>query len=162
LKRLLVIRHAKSDWNSSALTDFERPLNNRGLRDAPLMGMFLKEKKYFPDFILSSGAKRALTTAEFISKNVGYTKNIYVKNNIYNASAEDIKNVLNEIEEKHNTVFILGHNPGLSNLVYEISGQWIELKTCCVVELELVVNKWNHISKGTAIFKNYYSPKNIV
>jgi len=158
LKRLLIIRHAKSNWDS-AVTDFERPLNNRGLSDAPKIGLFLKEVALFPDFIISSGANRAITTAKLIAQSMDYNNEIVVDNKIYNASIDDIKSVINKIDEKYNTVFLFGHNPGLSNLINELSGEWVNLKTCCVVELEIIVDKWSHISNETAIFREYHSPK---
>ena len=111
---LLLIRHANSDWDSSAIPDFERPLNKRGLRDAPKMGVHLKEMALLPDLIISSGAKRAITTAKLIAKSLDYTNDILVDNNIYNASSDDIKSIINKIDEKYNTVFLFGHNPGLS------------------------------------------------
>jgi Phosphohistidine phosphatase SixA len=162
LKKLLIIRHAKSDWNTSFISDFERPLNERGLRDAPLMGSFLKEKQHIPDLIISSGAKRAISTAKLVSKKLNYKGDIIVNNEIYNASADDIKNVINTIEEKYKTVFIFGHNPGLSHLVNDLTSQWIDIKTCCVTVLDFTVKKWNHIIKDTAIFKEHYSPKTII
>ena len=161
MKRLLVIRHAKSDWDSSANTDFERPLNKRGLSDASKTGIHLKEMALFPDLIISSGAKRAITTAKLIAKSLNYTNNILVDKNIYNASSDDIKSVINKIDEKYNTVFLFGHNPGLSNLIYELSGEWVNLKTCCIVELEITVDNWCYIVNETAIFKEYYSPKSL-
>ena len=163
MRKLLIIRHAKSDWKTSSDTsDFERPLNERGLRDAPLMGSFLKEKQHIPDLIISSGAKRALSTAKLISKKLDYKGDVIINNEIYNASADDIKNVINTIEEKYKTVFIFGHNPGLSNLVYDLTNQWIDIKTCCVTVLDFTVKKWSHIIKDTAIFKEHYTPKRII
>jgi phosphohistidine phosphatase len=159
LKRLLVIRHAKSDWDSLSDSDFERPLNKRGLSDAPKMGIHLKEMALFPDLIISSGAKRAITTAKLIAKSLDYTNDILVDNNIYNASNDDINSIINKIDKKYNTVFLFGHNPGLSNLINELSGEWVNLKTCCIVELEITVDKWVHVGNETAIFKEYYSPK---
>ena len=159
MKRLLVIRHAKSDWDSLSVSDFERPLNKRGLSDAPKMGIHLKEMALFPDLIISSGAKRAITTAKLIAKSLDYTNDILVDNNIYNASSNDIKSIINKIDEKYNTVFLFGHNPGLSNLIHELSGQWFNLNPCFAVELGMSVDKWIHVSNETAIFKDYYSPK---
>ena len=162
MKKLLIIRHAKSDWNSSAISDFERPLNERGLRDAPLMGSFLKENQHIPDLIISSGAKRVLSTSKLISKKLNYKGDIIINNKIYNASEDDIKKVINAIEEKYKTVFIFGHNPGLSNLVYDLTNQWIDIKTCCVTVLDFTVKRWRHIIKDTAIFREHYTPKSII
>jgi phosphohistidine phosphatase len=158
LKKLLVIRHAKSDLNNN-VSDFDRPLNNRGLKDAPNMGKFLKSKDIVPDLIISSGAKRALTTAKLIAKSISFSDEFLIEDSIYNATANNIKSVINKIEEKYNTVFLFGHNPGVSNLINELSGEWVNLKTCCVVELEISVDKWGYITNETAIFKEYYSPK---
>ena len=161
MKRLLVIRHAKSDWDSLSDSDFERPLNNRGLSDAPKMGLHLKEVALFPDLIISSGAKRAITTAKSIARSMDYKNEIIVDNKIYNASSHEIISVINKIDEQYDTVFLFGHNPGVSNLINELTSEWVNLKTCCVVELEIVVDKWSHISNETAIFKQYYSPKTL-
>ena len=161
MRRLLVIRHAKSDWDSSAIADFERPLNKRGLSDAPKMGIHLKEMALFPDLIISSGAKRAITTAKLIAKSLDYTNDILVDNNIYNASSDDIKSIINKIDEKYNTVFLFGHNPGLTSLVSYLTDDWMELKTCCVAILESEIDSWENWIKGVATIKEYISPKSI-
>jgi phosphohistidine phosphatase len=161
LKRLILIRHAKSDWSSN-ISDFERTLNEKGLRDAQKMGQFLKLNEIIPDLIISSGAKRAFSTAELISQSLTHNDKIVVKNEIYNAASDVIKNVVNKIEESYNTVFLVAHNPGLSNLIDNLSGQYIDLQTCCVAILEISVENWNQIIKDTAILKEHYNPKNIV
>ncbi|MDQ1339890.1 MAG: phosphohistidine phosphatase, partial [Campylobacterota bacterium] len=86
MKKLYIIRHAKSSWGDAELNDFERPLNKRGKSNAPMMGERLKKKGVMPDIIISSLAKRAKSTAEMIAKEVGYEKKVLFDENIYESS----------------------------------------------------------------------------
>src|SRR5690606_40347089 len=115
MKKLLLIRHAKSDWEDPFLNDHERPLSLRGLRDAPLMAQRLKKKNIFPDYILSSDAKRAKTTAVITAENLHFPKSqIQFVSELYHATPSallaEIRNVPTTVE----TLFLFGHNPGLN------------------------------------------------
>jgi phosphohistidine phosphatase len=161
MKKLFLIRHAKSDW-SFDLKDFDRPLNPRGMKDAPQMGKHLKSNHIHPDLIMSSSANRAISTARLIANEIGYPLNdIQENDNVYHASPQDILKQIWKVDDKIDTLFVFGHNPGLSELVEYLSDEPTELKTCCVAVLKLEVEQWAALVSGTCILEDYLSPKEI-
>lgn len=159
MKKLFIIRHAKSDWNDTSIDDFERPLNERGLQAAPLMGKRLKEKGILPDIILSSPASRALSTARLIAKEVGFTKPITQNHYIYEAFVNALEETVSYIHDDHQTAFLVGHNPGVSALAYVLSGLKEQLKTCAIVEISFDCNSWMNVNKDNATLISYDFPK---
>ena len=117
MKTLYLIRHAKSSWKDITLDDFDRPLNQRGKKNAPFMGKLLKQREVKPDLIISSPAKRAKCTANIIAREIGYTKDIVFEPKIYESNLVSLKNVIYSIDDKYNTVFLFGHNPCLNIFV---------------------------------------------
>ena len=116
MKKLYLIRHAKSSWKNLSLDDFERPLNKRGKCDAPFMGELLRAKNILPDLILASSALRAKSTAEIIAKKLKASKKIVFDADIYEASSSTLESIISSIDDKYNTLFLVGHNPGLNML----------------------------------------------
>jgi len=161
MKKLYIVRHAKSSWSNASLSDFERPLNARGSGDAPMIGKVLKKANVLPDIIISSPAKRALATAEIISEKIGYPKKGIEKEiDLYHAGPMDILDIINKVSNSFNSLMIFGHNPGLTHLVNTLSNFNLpNLPTCGVVELELLLNDWKSVSKGTGKVINYEYPK---
>jgi phosphohistidine phosphatase len=160
MKKLYIIRHAKSSWKNSELDDFDRPLNKRGELNAPFMGNILKEKKVKPDLILSSPALRAKTTAEIIAKKLNYSKEIVFIKEIYEASASSLNEILIQLNDESNTVLLFGHNPEF-NMLTEMYVNFDEnIPTCGVVELEFDCNRWSEISAKNARLASFDYPKN--
>ncbi|NOX17716.1 MAG: histidine phosphatase family protein [Chlorobi bacterium] len=150
MKKLYICRHGKSSWKFNDLSDFERPLNKRGERDAPKIGEVLNGKKVSPDIILSSPAKRAFTTAKTIVKKLGRSADeIERKEELYGASAGEIMSIIQELPEDADSVMIFGHNPGLTTLNNVLSDKRIDnLPTCGVAALKLNIDKWKEIDFG--------------
>src|SRR5512145_1295013 len=149
MKTLFLVRHAKSSWDDPALPDQERPLNDRGRRDAPMMGERLAKRDVKPDLILSSPALRALTTAEIIAKKLDYKrKDIVVDDRLYAVGVDDLLAVIHELRDKLKRVMLFGHNPELAELVHRLSGEITELPTCAVAEFTFDVNSWSRIGRG--------------
>ncbi len=119
MKRLYLIRHAKSSWDDPSLDDFDRPLSKRGKHDAPLMGKLLKQKNIIPDLILSSPAKRAKKTAKKIAKELGKANIVYL-DELYDASSQDLLADIKKISDTYTTVFLIAHNPRLNMLAYDL------------------------------------------
>jgi len=112
MKPLFLIRHAKSSWDDTALPDKDRPLDDRGKRDAPKMGERLAKRDVKPDLILSSPAMRALTTAEIIAKKLDYKlKDIVVDDRLYAGEADDLLNVIHKLGDKLERVMLLATTP---------------------------------------------------
>jgi len=160
MKKLVIIRHAKSDWEDTSLDDFDRPLNKRGLKDAPIMGKILKTKELIPDIIISSPALRARTTAELIAKEVNYTKNITPNQYIYEAYVNMLIEIVNTLVDTAETVFLVGHNPGVSALAYMLCDLKENIPTSATVEIDFDCDSWMDVSKENATLISYDFPKN--
>ena len=142
MKTLVLIRHAKSDWCHQELSDFDRPLNKRGRKDAPLMARRLKGMGIDPDLILSSPANRARTTAALILSeynNENNRKNEIIKEvpSLYLGSPNDLTATIDRTEERIETLFLVAHNPGISYLASILGAKEIPMPTCCAVVLTL-------------------------
>ncbi len=125
---LLLLRHAKSAWDTGADTDFARPLASRGERDAPVMGKWLKKQGLIPDIVSSSPALRAKQTCEAACRQMGIKqKAINWDQRIYAASVSELLQVLKGYQNKPKTVMLVGHNPGLEDLLLYLAGDHIQL-----------------------------------
>ena len=146
MKNLVLIRHAKSSWDDPSLGDRERPLNKRGKKDAPNMGRLLKENGLVPDLILSSPAKRALKTAKLIALELDYPKKkIEIREEIYEQGFDVLISMLSELDEAIERVYLIGHNPELTDLANQLSGAGIDnVPTCGIVSIEFSSPLWKH------------------
>ena len=150
MKTLLVLRHAKSSWNDTSLDDHERPLNTRGLRDAPRMGELVLEHRQTPDVILSSDAVRARLTAEAVAQAARYTGNILLDRRLYLASSRDILAVLRTVRETTaGTIMVVGHNPGMEELVAHLTGEQQDLPTAALGQIGLPIDRWRDLTVST-------------
>ncbi|MGB5866594.1 MAG: histidine phosphatase family protein [Arcobacteraceae bacterium] len=159
MKKLVIIRHAKSDWEDSSLDDFDRPLNTRGEENAPFMGKFLKEKSLLPDLIMSSPALRAISTAEIIAKEVGYTNEIMQNQYIYEAYVNTLQDIVSYIPDTNDVVFLVGHNPGVSALAYMLCDLKESIPTSATVEIDFDCDSWMNVSKENGKLISYDFPK---
>ena len=159
MKTLLIVRHAKSSWDNPSLSDFDRPLNDRGHNDAPRMGKRLKEKDLTPDIIISSPANRAFTTSKIIAESIGFPVSSIVTNrNLYHATEDEILDVVHSLNEKTDVVMLFGHNPGLTDFVNSITKSHIDnIPTCGIVACKFKVDRWKDIAwgKGKVLFFDY-------
>ena len=149
MKTLLLVRHAKSSRDDTAMPDKDRPLNNRGKRDAPKMGERLAKRDLKPDLILSSPARRALKTAEIIAKKLDYTlKDIVVDDRLYAGEADDLLRVIHKLGDKLGRVMLFGHNPELTELAHRLSSEIAHMPTCAVAAFTFDAKSWSYIGKG--------------
>lgn len=140
-----MIRHAKSSWANPLQSDFDRPLNERGEHDAPMMGERLKKLNIIPDLILSSTAKRAKQTAKRIAEAIGYDKDkIELVDKLYHCIPSVFEEVITEIPESAKTVFIIAHNPGLTDFANHLSDKFKidNMPTCSVVAATTDLDSW--------------------
>ena len=160
MKTLYLTRHAKSSWTNPRLTDFNRPLNNRGKRDAPFMGEVLMDKKIKIGLIICSPAKRTRKTAIVIAEKLGYPENKIIYNeDLYEATLDTIIKILNKIDEKFDSVMIFGHNPGLTLLNNYVSDHYLDnIPTCGIVALQFY-KEWSELDKNTCKFQFIEYPK---
>jgi len=147
MKTLLVLRHAKSSWDDPALDDHERPLNKRGQRDAPRMGALVREYGLVPDVVISSDALRARLTAEAVAETARYTGEILLDPDLYMAGPADILSLLPRVRENADTVMIVGHNPGLEQLVEQLTGERQDLPTAALAQIGLPIDQWRDFKR---------------
>ena len=161
MKKLYLIRHAKSSWSNPGLPDIERPLNKRGKRDAPFMGKLLNNVGVRPDVIITSQAKRAYRTAKTIAKEIDFPiKNIVKNNLIYEADTREFISVLKSIPDNADIAMLFGHNPGLTIVNNYLTDKYIDnIVTCGIVEIEFNINSWKDISENTGKIISYEYPK---
>lgn len=145
-KTLVMIRHAKSSWANPLQSDFERPLNERGEQDAPAMGERLKKHNILPDLIISSTAKRAKQTAKKIGAAVGYDPaKIEWHETLYHCIPSVFEEVMYDIPDDVQTVFIVAHNPGITGFVNLLSPKFKidHMPTCAIVACRFEASQWN-------------------
>lgn len=155
----MLVRHAKSDWDDPSLKDFDRPLNRRGLANAPLMADRLIHKHLVPQYVVSSPALRAKTTAKLFTQQMGLVEPAY-NEDIYEASYPTLLNIVNQLPDEYDFVALFGHNPGMGQLIYKLSGQSYDIPTCAVTVISFDVESWEMISADTGKVEYYDYPKN--
>jgi phosphohistidine phosphatase len=160
VKTLLLARHAKSSWNTEAATDFERPLNNRGLRDAPMMAERLADRALKLDTIVSSKANRALATARLLAEGLDHRQAVVETGDIYEAPATRILQTISGFDDSWQCVMMVGHNPGMSNTCNLLCQEaHIAMPTCAIACLELDIERWSDHYADCATLKWYDYPK---
>ena len=162
MKTLLVLRHAKSSRNDPTLDDHERPLNERGRRDGPRMGELVRERGLIPDIVISSDAVRARVTAEAVVEAARYAGEILLDPHLYMACAADILSLLRTVQENAETVMIVGHNPGLEQLVEHLTGEPQDLPTAALAQIVLPIHQWRDLklsTRGTLL--GHWRPKEL-
>lgn len=159
MKTLYIIRHSKSDWKAGE-KDFDRGLNDRGELESKLLGAFFKKKSISPDLIISSAAKRTVLTSENIAKEINYPiSKILKEKGIYEAHYEQYLPVIWGVDNENETLAIVGHNPGVANLVYALTGEYLEFKTSCYAQISFETRQWENVFPNEGELKSFYVPK---
>lgn len=153
MKNLILIRHAKSSWDDLTLQDHDRPLNARGERDAPRMAKRLKEKRIFPDVMISSTAKRALNTCTVMASVLKFPEQrIQTSRALYHANEDQLLSAIRELKDlrdQEEVVLLFGHNPGLTEFANALAEESIDnIPTCGIVSIELNIKKWKDATFG--------------
>ncbi len=161
MRLLTVVRHAKSSWDYSELSDFERPLNERGRKDAPAMAQRLLRLPPRPDLLISSPAVRALTTARMFADVLGIApEDIAVNARIYDASLEALLKVVASLDDAARHVVLFGHNPGVTELLHALASCTLdEMPTCGVARLEFAAKTWHDVDRGQGELVHFMYPK---
>ncbi|MGI9055202.1 MAG: SixA phosphatase family protein [Pyrinomonadaceae bacterium] len=159
MKTLFIMRHAKSSWDDPDLSDFERPLNNRGLKTAPLMGELMSKNNFTPQIIISSPAIRAKQTANLVKKSAGFDAEIFFDERIYEASPMRLSEVISDVEDEYDSAMIVGHNPGFENLVRVLTGKLEPMPTAALAVVDLEINSWKEVNAETGTLRKLIRPK---
>lgn len=162
MKILLILRHAKSSWDDPSMRDHERPLNDRGLITAPLMGQLLKREGLIPDAIFSSTALRAMHTAQLVAQESGFKNDVFPVSRFYPGSPVDYIETLAASGATAQSIMVVGHNSGLEELLYTFTKEHEILPTAALAHLELPLEQWGDLSlKTKAVLVKVYRPKEI-
>jgi phosphohistidine phosphatase len=151
MKTLLLLRHAKSGQKDSGVADFDRPLNGRGRKAAEIMGRFIRKQKVAPDLLLSSPAIRARETIETVIKTAKLPTELRFDQRIYEAGPLRLLEVVSQIEEERGTVLLVGHNPGMEELLQLLTDGHEHMATGTLAKIDLKADKWSKAleQKGT-------------
>jgi len=144
MKTLFLLRHAKSSWHDQTLADFERPLNGRGRRAAELMGHYLKTDSILPELVLSSPAVRARETLDLVTRAAEWSTEVRYDQRIYEASDIRLAEVVTEIDDERNVAMLVGHNPGLEQLLLRLTGETVEMSTATLAKVAFEITEWTN------------------
>ncbi|MCW9024134.1 MAG: histidine phosphatase family protein [Gammaproteobacteria bacterium] len=163
MKTLTLIRHAKSDWGNPGLSDFERPLNARGVRDAPGIGRALLESGKEIDRLLCSTAKRARETLGLLQSTLKLDEScIQYLDGLYGASSFELVEIIESVPDITGSLAIVAHNPGLEMLAIQLLGNDIgKFPTCAVLQISLNIDSWQDIKNSTGTQILFLRPKEL-
>lgn len=160
MKTILISRHAKSAWDNPGLQDFDRPLNDRGHRDAPEMAEKIKRLGHKPDILISSPANRALTTAKYYASL--FDMPISEVPNLYHGMPEQYLEAIQTLPDEVDTVFLFGHNPGITYIANTISpGCTDNVPTAAVIVASNKVDQWQDVNWENCSLHSILTPKEI-
>src|SRR2546423_7766695 len=162
MKSLLLIRHAKSSWDDLSIPDTERPLNERGKKDAPDMAERLLKRKVNPDAFISSPAKRARKTAEAFAKTYGEGKKaVLLKEQLYGAGDSEFADLISSLPEEYSTVAIFSHNPGITEFANTLTSTRVDnIPTAGIFAVQAEIDNWKEFPTAKWIFWFFDFPKN--
>lgn len=161
MKTVFLIRHAKSSWDDPDLRDFERPLNKRGLRDAPFMAKVLHARGVTPDGMVASPARRTWSTALFFAREMGLPEASLIREpRLYEAGPETLREVIRHLNPAWSAVFLVGHNPGLTELANHFLREYLaNIPTCGIVRIDDPVDSWAEFGSSEARMTEFHYPK---
>ena len=161
LRNLSFVRHAKSSWDDLSLADIQRPLNHRGIRDAPRMAAKMVELGNVADVIITSPAKRALTTAKYFADAMNVSEDaFFIVDDLYEASVQDVINVVQSVADSVRSVYVFGHNPTMTFLANSFAGVDIDnVPTCGILQAKTMVSSWRDWTPDVSAFVGFYYPK---
>ncbi len=161
MKTLLLLRHAKSSWDDVSLRDFERPLADRGKRDAPRMGEELRLRAPLPDLIISSPAARARQTAQAVVDAGGLTARLEFNESIYGATSAELMRLIRRMPDTVDCALMVGHNPGFEEVVSRLTGSDERMPTAALACIEFQIDHWNDLEDGAGRLVWLLTPKKL-
>ncbi len=162
MKTLYLVRHAKSSWDNANLSDHNRPLNERGERDAPRMGKRLRKREERPEVIISSSAVRAQTTARILAAAIDYpTSDISIDERLYEAEPEDVLSVIGNLDDGIDCAMLVGHNPTFTALINAMGRcDFDNVPTCGMAVLTFPIDSWKNIATVQGTLVDFDFPQN--
>lgn len=144
-RRLMLMRHAKSSWAEANMDDYDRPLNQRGKVAAPQMGTWIRHNARVPELILASTAARVAETTNLITQAMDYQGEIQWVRDLYLASPSTILQTIGEVDDQIGSVLVVGHNPGLEQLVSAMCGQFRDFPTAALASFQVALPHWKNL-----------------
>lgn len=162
MKTLVITRHAKSSWNSDATNDFSRPLNKRGLRDAPTMAQRMLQRGPIPQLVVSSTAERALATTKLMLPAFDISEEqLVTTETIYEAPVSALAKTVAAQSDVFENIMLVGHNPGVSGFAEFLSADaHLQMPTCAMACMQLEIDSWQELYRDCATLLWYDYPKN--
>jgi len=161
MKTLLLLRHAKSDWDDSSQRDFDRPLASRGLRDAPTIGNALRKRSPLPELIISSPAARAKATVEAVVTAAKLTTRLQFDEAIYGATSAELLKLIRRLPDNSSCALLVGHNPGFEDLVGRLTGSPERMPTAALACVEFLIDHWEDVEDGRGRLVSLLTPKKL-
>lgn len=155
---LLLMRHAKASWDHPGVSDHDRPLDAQGRQAAPRMGQLLREQGLLPELIVSSTARRAVETAQAVATSSGYEGRLEITRRLYLAEPDSYLDLLTEVDHRLTRVLIVGHNPGITQLVTLLSGVDEAMSTAAVAQIELPGERFSQVVLGQGTLRAMFRP----
>jgi phosphohistidine phosphatase len=162
MRVLYLLRHAKSSWGDPSLADFDRPLNERGRGATPLVAGFMRERGIRPGLVDTTPAVRARQTAELVAAAAGLDAPVSFDERIYEAHPLDLLKVVREADESAAELLLVGHNPGLEELIERLTGERERLPTAALVRVELQVEGWPQVEEGCGSLAWVVTPRGLL
>src|SRR5712692_713700 len=161
MKTLLLLRHAKSDWDDASLRDFDRPLAPRGKRDAPRIGKALSKRGPVPDLVISSPAARAKATIDAVMKAANLNLEVTFEESMYGASSAELMKLIRRLPEESSCALLVGHNPGFGDLLNRLTGSHERMPTAALACVEFQIDHWEDVEDGKGRLVWLFTPKRL-
>lgn len=161
MKTLMLLRHAKSDWDDPSLRDFDRPLATRGKRDAPRVGKALRKRGSLPDLIISSPAARAKATIAAVMKAAKLDGEPQFDEAIYGASSAELMKLIRRLPDGSSCALLAGHNPGFEDLLKRLTGSPERMPTAALACIEFQIDHWKAVEDGKGQLAWLVTPKQL-
>ena len=158
---IIIFRHGKSDWSATYGKDHDRPLSKRGIIASKKMGIFLKKKDQIPEIVISSSAIRAKTTSELAINAGNWNSNFYIDERIYGRSSAYLLELAKLIDDKHQSICFVGHEPTCSSFISLSTFHSARFKTASMAKINFSLNNWSEVEFGQGTLDWIISPKEI-
>ena len=161
MRTLYLLRHAKSSWKDDSLPDFERPLAGRGRRSCETIADLIRSEQIEFDLLLSSTAVRARETIERVRQHAKLRTELRFDERIYEATADRLLEVINQIESDRKTVLLIGHNPGFEDLLQLLTNELQPVPTACLAKVKMKISKWSEAGENKGTLEWIVRPKEL-
>jgi phosphohistidine phosphatase len=174
MKTIYLLRHAKSEWADPGLKDHDRPLNDRGRDAAPRMGEYMKGKRYKPELVLCSTARRTVATFELVKEAIGAGAAVQFEETLYLAEPRQLMERLQWVDEDVKSVMFIGHNPGIAQFALDLCASPKDeaeekahkrmrekFSTCALAVIKMPAKTWREAKRGSGTLKDFMRPKDL-